>query len=321
MEAFGACIMSSHNRRECSLIRNLPSSLTQIPRKAHNLAGGRVIDKPRRALLNLRRRSWSYLLAVSLPVFPLCAQFAFSTKVSPRTVREFDQYAQTVEQQLSMRWRGQRPFLSIGDLSSERENVLRGDLVIRPGSPDNPIPITDGLVHDWFGAVFIPNTTMQKVIGVLEDFDKHEQIYPEVIKSRLLRRSGNVVTGYWRLQRKQQLIPVAFDVEQEAYYRGVGPGKWTCRAYARKISEVDNPGTSREKVLPPGEGQGFLWRLYAYWTLETVNHGVLAECRTLSLSRSIPAGLGWAIKPFIQSMPRESLSSTLSNTRSAAAAK
>jgi hypothetical protein len=48
---------------------------------------------------------------------------------------------------------------------------------------------------------------------------------------------------------------------------------------------------------------------------------VLAECRTLSLSRNIPIAVSWAIKPFIQSLPSESLSSTLSNTRSAVAAK
>jgi hypothetical protein len=70
--------------------------------------------------------------------------------------------------------------------------------------------------------------------------------------------------------------------------------------------------------MPPNEGTGFLWQLYAYWSLETVNHGVLAECRTLSLSRNIPLALGWAIKPFTQSLPRASLASTLRNTRAAA---
>jgi hypothetical protein len=262
-----------------------------------------------------------FLLTVALTVSPIRAQFAFSTKLKARTVREFDRYAQTVEQQLSTRWQGQRAFLAISDVSSDLESVMRGDLLIRPASADNPVHISDGLIHDWLGAVFIPNTTMQKVLSVLQDFKRHEQIYPEVIKSRLLRREGNDLIGYWRLQRKQQLIPVAFDVEQEAHYRQIGPGKWICRSCSRKISEVDNPGGSDEKILPPGEGQGFLWRLNAYWSLETANQGVLAECRTLSLSRSIPAALSWAIKPFIQSLPRESLSSTLSNTRSAAAAK
>jgi hypothetical protein len=71
--------------------------------------------------------------------------------------------------------------------------------------------------------------------------------------------------------------------------------------------------------MPSGEGLGLLWQLYAYWSLETSGRGVLAECRTVSLSRSIPSGMGWMIKPFIQNVPRESLTSTLRNTRRAAA--
>jgi hypothetical protein len=43
----------------------------------------------------------------------------------------------------------------------------------------------------------------------------------------------------------------------------------------------------------------------------------MAECRTISLSRGIPSGMGWMIKPFIQNVPRESLTSTLRNTRKA----
>jgi hypothetical protein len=39
--------------------------------------------------------------------------------------------------------------------------------------------------------------------------------------------------------------------------------------------------------------------------------------RTLSLSRSIPIGMGWIMKPILQNVPRESLAATLRNTRKA----
>ena len=55
-----------------------------------------------------------------------------------------------------------------------------------------------------------------------------------------------------------------------------------------------------------------------YWSLETANGGVLAECRTLSLSRDIPNAVAWIMKPFVQSLPRESLTSILQQTRIAA---
>jgi hypothetical protein len=55
--------------------------------------------------------------------------------------------------------------------------------------------------------------------------------------------------------------------------------------------------------------------LYSYWTLEEVQGGVVAECRTLSLSRDIPQSLAWAIAPYVEKTPRDSLVSILNSTR------
>lgn len=265
-----------------------------------------------------RMRPLLALLFVS-SVAPTYAQFAPKTKLQPQTVNEFDQYAHKVEQELAARWHGERAFLSIDNDSSARAKILAGDLLIVPGTPDNPVGISNGLIHDWVGTVFIPNTSMSKVLDILQDFNRHSRIYPNIISSRLIRRDGNDLTGFWRLERKDPVLPVVLDVEQQAHYDQVGPGKWTCKAYAKNISEVQNPGTSREEKLPLGVGRGFLWRLYAYWSLEATHGGVIGECRTLSLSRSIPPTLAWAIKPFVQSLPRESLTGTLRDTRAAAA--
>jgi hypothetical protein len=159
---------------------------------------------------------------------------------------------------------------------------------------------------------------VNKVLAILQDFDRHREIYPEIVQSKLLRRKGEDLTGFWRLRQKSPLLPVALDVIQDAHYQEIAPDKWICRAYANDISEIDNPGTTREKKLPAGQGEGFLWRLYAYWSLEATEDGVLAESRSLTLSRDIPLALVWAIKPLIQSVPRESLESTLRSTRTAA---
>ena len=41
------------------------------------------------------------------------------------------------------------------------------------------------------------------------------------------------------------------------------------------------------------------------------------ECRAISLTRDVPFGLGWAIEPIIQKLPKESLIHTLEATRDA----
>ncbi len=67
--------------------------------------------------------------------------------------------------------------------------------------------------------------------------------------------------------------------------------------------------------MPPGEGHGFLWRLYSYWRFQEKDGGVYVECEAVSLTRKVPTGLGWLIDPIIRNLPRESLSNTLHATR------
>ena len=69
--------------------------------------------------------------------------------------------------------------------------------------------------------------------------------------------------------------------------------------------------------LPAGKDHGYLWRLYTYWRFEEKDGGVYVESEAVSLTRDVPAGLGWLIGPFVTSIPRESLQMTLENTRSA----
>ena len=60
-------------------------------------------------------------------------------------------------------------------------------------------------------------------------------------------------------------------------------------------------------------------RLNANWYYEEVEGGVILEAEVISLSRSIPYGLGWMVGPFVDSIPRESLEATLTTLREAIA--
>ncbi|MBV9611372.1 MAG: hypothetical protein JO091_02825 [Acidobacteriaceae bacterium] len=251
-----------------------------------------------------------------LAVTPVCAQL--KTTLPRETAEQFEQYARAVEQQLETRWHSPGAFSAIDVASQDRAAVMRGEVLIHPATAANPVAVTGGLIHDWIAIAFFPSTTLSRVVDVLQDYNAHKTMYRNIIDSRLLHRDNKDVTGYWRLAWNHPFLHVVLDAEQEAHYEEIGPDKWICRAYIRNTSEVENPGTPSEKKLPPGEGRGFLWRMYAYWSLEAANGGVFAECRTLSLSRNIPRGLAWAIGPFVGSIPRESLSSTMLNTRKAA---
>jgi hypothetical protein len=51
--------------------------------------------------------------------------------------------------------------------------------------------------------------------------------------------------------------------------------------------------------------------------MEERDGGVYVQSEVASLTRDIPTGLGWMIKPFVTDIPRESLTFTLQATRKA----
>jgi hypothetical protein len=177
--------------------------------------------------------------------------------------------------------------------------------------------VPNGLIHDWIGASFIPGTTVENVLALLQDYDNHKNIYkPEVIASRPISHRGNDFQIYLRLL-KRKIMTVVLDTDHEVHYRSLDRVRWVCRSYTTRISEVERAGSPKERVLPPDTGHGFLWRLHSYWRFQERDGGVYVECRAISLTRDVPLGLGWIIEPIVQKLPKESLINTLVATRQA----
>ena len=77
------------------------------------------------------------------------------------------------------------------------------------------------------------------------------------------------------------------------------------------MDEIAEAGTRGERRLTDGEEHGFLWRLHTYWSYEERDGGLYLQVEAVSLTRAVPRGLGWAIGPYVESVPRESLEFTL----------
>jgi hypothetical protein len=83
------------------------------------------------------------------------------------------------------------------------------------------------------------------------------------------------------------------------------------------VAEVDGAGQLGELEKPIGDDSGFLWRLNSYWRFWERDGGAYVQLEAISLTRDIPDGLGWLIRPFVTSLPSESLVFTLNRTREA----
>jgi hypothetical protein len=245
------------------------------------------------------------------------AQTAKPVQLKPRTLEAFGGYIHHAETEMEETQRGSGPFLWC-DLNTQRvHQVLGGQIVAQFWSGRGPVKVPNGLIHDWIAAAFIPGSTIQEIFAVIQDYDNHKNIYkPEVIDSELISRHDDDFQIYLRLLKKK-IITVVLDTDHEVHYRPVDQTRWVCRSYTTRIAEVENAGSHDERVLQPDTGYGFLWRLYSYWRFEQRDAGVVVECRAISLTRDVPFGLGWAIEPIIQKLPKESLINTLEATRQA----
>jgi hypothetical protein len=167
----------------------------------------------------------------------------------------------------------------------------------------------------------VPGATVKETLRLVQDYDNHKYIYkPEVIDSKLLSHHGNHFKIYMRLLKKK-VITVVLDTEHDVRYCPLYPLRWFCRSHTTRICEVENAGKANEKILPADAGYGFLWRMVSHWGFEERDGGVYIETRAISLTRDVPAGLGWIIEPIIFKLPKQSLVNVLTATRRALCAR
>lgn len=245
---------------------------------------------------------------------------AGAADLQPRTVAAFDRYVALTEQRMDS---PRAPVLLVDALPEPKrtqtfQQMQRGSLVIERRTTrgaNGDIDVPDGLVHHWAGTVFIPGSTAEAVTRLLQSYDRHAEVFsPVVQRSKLLTRDGDRFTMFLRFYQKK-VIAVVVNSEHEARFSRPGPGRVSGRMHSTRIAEVEDPGTPNEREKPVGRDGGYLWRLNTYWRLVERDGGVYVECESLTLTRDIPLGLGWLIKPFVTSIPRESLEFTLNTTR------
>jgi hypothetical protein len=244
---------------------------------------------------------------------------AGAAELQARTVAAFDRYVKATEARAAE----QREFLWVDSLpAAQRKNRIAelraGTLLIeRLTTLDNgrEIPIPDGLVHHWVGTVFAPGATVNEAVALLQDYNRHAEIYrPAVVQSRLLNRRGDRFQVFLRFSMTK-VITVVVNSEHDAQFVREGPDRARSRIFSTRIAQVEDAGTPDERELPVGQDGGYLWRLYTYWRFLERDGGTYVQCESISLTRGIPFGFGWMIKPFVTSIPRESLEFTLETTR------
>jgi hypothetical protein len=207
-----------------------------------------------------------------------------------------------------------RDFFPDSDQALIRNTLARGKVYVDKmetrDEEGGKIKIPKGLVHHWYGTILIPGADVDGLLAWVQNYDRHQDYFEEVEDSRLLSQRGDLFEAFLRLRRKK-VITVHYNTEHRVIYSRRDSGEASSRSEATRIAELQDPGTAKEKEKPIGDDRGYLWRLDSYWRFKQVPEGVVVECESISLSRTIPIAFRWVVKPFINSVPRESLEAAL----------
>ena len=282
-----------------------------------------------KAMHDNRTRLRAILLATAA-VYPAVADFTQGAEPEPaklraNTLEAFDRYVKLTkarnEEELkrgtSLLWIDQLP---APERAEAYAALKRGEVKMKKLEmldSGKPIACPGGIIHHWTGVMFIAKAKLDELLRMLEDYNKHSVYYgPDVERSKIESRSGDHFRVFLRF-RRHKVITVVLNTEHEIDYFHDGPERAHSRSSAVRIAEVENPGKSDEREKPPGDDGGFLWRMETWWRMEERDGGVYVQSEVVSLTRDIPVVLSWVIKPFVTSIPKETLTATLVATRKA----
>ena len=265
---------------------------------------------------SITRRSAS-IPTLALSLLLLLIQFgthrASAAEPTPAATLGFAIYIAQVELRLGQQHQAQAEFLAATSLESQAR-LRRGELIIERLTP-SPVPNLPGaMLHHWRGTAFARGARAADFERLMTNFAAYPQFFsPQVLQSKALSQHGDHYQAIMRV-RQHHVITVVLDTTYEITYGRLDAQHGYSISRSTEIREIDSPGTPHERVLNTGEEHGFLWRLNSYWSYEERDGGPYMQIESVSLTRSIPAGLGWVIGPFVESIPRESLEFTLRQT-------
>lgn len=228
------------------------------------------------------------------------------------SVSAFNSYIGTVESRLAQQHRSQNGFLVSAASGQQGEMRLRqGELIIEQITPSVDSNFSGALLHHWRGTAFVPGAKAADFERLMKDFNAYPRYFsPQVVQAKILSQQQDHLHALMRV-RQQHVITVVMDTSYEIDFGRLDPRHGYSISRSSEISEIGQPGTAAEHALSSSQEHGFLWRLNTYWSYVERDGGLYMQIESVSLTRAIPRGLDWALRPFVLSVPRESLEFTL----------
>jgi hypothetical protein len=262
------------------------------------------------------------LLITTMPCV-FAGMVAEAADLSSNTLKEWTQFVDAREKCIAAELTAQKEFLVLDyqnpeASTQERQTLLSGNISIRPmafpGNDSGEIRISGGMIHHWRGSIWVPGINLDFVLSRVKHPELDSSRQEDVLAARILENSPDQIKLYLKLQRSR-IVTVVYNTEHIVRFDQHGTERASSRSISTKIAEVEQLNKNTEREKPEGHDRGFLWKMNSYWRYQQAAGGVIIECESITLSRSIPSFLEAIIRPLIRSIARESMQRTLQSMR------
>jgi len=232
---------------------------------------------------------------------------------TPAAVSAFNSYSKAVESRLARQHQSTNTFLAspASDLEDVKIRLRKGELIIEKLTPTTNADFSGALLHHWRGTAFAPGAKVEDFERLMRDFNSYPQHFsPQVLQAKVITQGGDRMQAWMRV-RQRHVITVVMDTTYDITFGQLDRQHGYSVSESTRIAEIEAEGTDAERTLSANEEHGFLWRLNSYWSYAERDDGLYLQIEAVSLTRSVPRGIGWAVQPYVESIPRESLEFTL----------
>ena len=251
-------------------------------------------------------------------IWLLFPQGAYPASLESSTANAWDRYIEAATMRMKQRLIPGKTFLWVDEAPERLARVRAGEIIVSPVGPHDPLRVPSGLIHDWIGAVFIPNTTLSDLLQTVRNYSRYKELYrPSVIDSKAITTSESQDRFSLLLADKSFFLKTALATDYESHYVHVGERNGYGVARTTRIQEIENYGSPEQRTLPEDQGIGIIWRLASISRYAERDGGVYFELEAIGLSREIPALLKWLVEPIVRRVSQESLSTCLRQTQNA----
>jgi len=244
----------------------------------------------------------------------LCATLAGAAALKPETVAAWEHYTALVDASVKT----QGAFLILEKDPDQLKEIEQGKITVSQVKRANGPAVPHALIHDWLGAVFMPDAKLADVFAVTRGYAKYPEWYgPTITRATLRERSGDTDRFTVHYVRHVLFVTAVLDADYETQYFQVNATRWYSIAHSTRMQEMDEDSRPSERTAQADDGNGYLWRAYTLTRFEQRDNGVIIEQESVGLSRPIPNSLRWVVEPVVKRLARALLANSLEQTREA----